>query len=262
MKKLIGGVLLVGVLCGATTGYAEDRQQAQFWDDAHKVAELAGRGFTHQFKHEASRNALIFGGIGTAGTAFADNKLSDVFEDVEFFDNNIAEVVGDQVTVAMGFVPLVAYGLSYHLEDEKLRSYSLETLGALSLAYSEVVLLSQLPTHERPRFDGTEESGFFNSALRGKYSWPSGHMVAPTMITLKTWDYYGWKAAMVPATIGAVSTASRLGGGWHYASDMVAAVALSVSAHWATRDLLEEKEVHLGVQPLEKGLLVRADWSF
>lgn len=228
---LVALMILFPKVAWARQANADD---PRLWDDAKTVFHLAGKGFVHQFRHEPSRNALLLGGLTTGGIAFADNELSDFWEDAEFLDNNIAETIGDPITVAMGFTPLLAYAASRHTDDPKLRAYSLETLSSLSLAYAETVVLSQIPTHRRPRYDGTKSSGFFNTALRGKYSWPSGHLIAPVTITLKTWDYYGWKAAILPASIGIISTGSRLSGGWHYTSDMAAAVALSLSAHWAT----------------------------
>ena len=78
------------------------------------------------------------------------------------------------------------------------------------------------------------------------------------MLTMKTYDYYGWKAAFIPGTVAAVSAFNRIGDGSHYPSDVVAATALSISAHLSTRRETGKRNggFHWGAAPVGGGGLM------
>ena len=69
-------------------------------------------------------------------------------------------------------------------------------MSAITLTYVESAAIHYLvPTHERPRLEEGGDEGFFDSLLGDRDSFPSDHLRGPLIITLKTWDYYGWQAA-------------------------------------------------------------------
>lgn len=201
--------------------------------------------------------------LGTAVTWIADDNddawLADLQKN-EFLTNGFFDSIGDQAALALAAAPVVTWLIANWTQDEKLHRYSIETMSAIVLTYAETVIITNaIPTHGRPRDEeGDPASSFFDTAFRGKYSFPSGHLIGPFIVTLKTYEYYGWKGAILPATVTGVSTFNRIADGSHYPSDVVAAAVLSLSAHLSTRRQTRERDggFHWGATPVAGGGLM------
>jgi membrane-associated phospholipid phosphatase len=117
-------------------------------------------------------------------------------------------------------------------------------LAATQLIVSiETMLISLIPFHQRPAVERGDQSAGggnpLNDLLRGRSSFPSGHMVGVASLMFKGWEHYGW-------TIGLPATAATIFIGWarvqaaqHYLADVVATVGLAGIASLAvtrTRD--------------------------
>lgn len=225
---------------------------------------MAGEGFWRQFTYPSSLTTL---GLGTGAVWAADSldqRGVEALAGDSFFTSDVVSFLGDETSIMLGFTPLVTYYLARWRKDEKLHRFSVETFASLSLAWAETIVLSQIDYHGRPRDEGQDPaSSFFDTALRGKSSWPSGHLIAPFTLTFKTWDYYGWKAAVVPAGLTVLAAGNRIADGSHYPSDIAAAGVLSLAAHFATKNvMIRRNPVHVSVAPLHHGLWVSAGCQF
>ena len=241
-----------------------DWEKVTFFSSFKDAVGEAAEGFWRQFTYESSL-ATLSAGAGTVWLADAnDRSWSTSMSGNEFFTSRVVNVLGDETSIALGFTPFVTYYLSRWMEDEKMYRFSVETFASLSLAWAETIALSQIDYHVRPRDEGQDPaSGFFDTALRGKSSWPSGHLIAPFTITFKVLDHYGWKAAIIPAGLTALAAGNRIADGSHYPSDIIGAGVLSLASHIATKKIsTRKKNLHVDVAPLHHGLWVSAGYFF
>lgn len=237
-----------------------DWEEVTLFGDVGEILSVAWKSSYTQLLYSDTLTTL---GVGTFATWAADANDDGWLRKLrsrEYLTNDVMSVIGDETALAITALPLVTWWLANHYEDEKLRSYSLESLSGITLVYAETLFIAHVvPTHERPRDeDGDPATGFFDTAFRGKYSFPSGHLIAPLMLTMKTYDYYGWKAAVIPGTVASVSAFNRIGDGSHYPSDVVAATVLSISAHLSTRreTTARDGDFHWSAAPVAGGGLM------
>jgi membrane-associated phospholipid phosphatase len=243
---------------------AMDWQSPGFFSSAGSSLGIAAEGAWRQFTYPSSLMTL---GLGAGAVWLADTHDQrgwEALEDNSFFTSDVVSSLGDEMSIVLGFTPLVTYYLARWRKDEKLHRFSVETFASLSLAWAETIVLSQIDYHVRPKDEGHEPAtGFFDTALRGKSSWPSGHLIAPFTLTFKTWDYYGWKAAVLPAGLTVLAAGNRIADGSHYPSDIVGAGVLSLAAHFATKNIMIRRQpVHVSLAPLKGGLWVSAGCRF
>jgi hypothetical protein len=235
-------------------------EEVTLFGDIGETLSIAWDASYSQLLHS---DTLLTLAVGTAATWITDDNddawLADL-EETEFLTNGLFDSIGDQAALALAAAPVVTWLISNWTQDEKLHRYSIETMSAIVLTYAEVEIITNvIPTHERPRNEnGDPASNFFDTAFRGKYSFPSGHLIGPFIVTLKTYDYYGWKAAILPAAVTGVSSFNRIADGSHYPSDVVAAAVLSLSAHLSTRRETSERDggFHWGAAPVAGGGLM------
>ena len=225
---------------------------------------LAAEGFWRQFTYKSTLATLTSGAGATWLADHYDDKWLGALRGNDFLTSSFISALGDETSIALGFSPLVTYLLSRWLEDEKLCHFSVETFGAMLLTWVETIGLSQIDYNVRPRDEGEDPAtSFFDTAFRGKSSWPSGHLVAPFTLTFKVWDYYGWKAAILPAGLTVISAGNRIADGSHYPSDIVAAGFLAFSAHLATKKIKTRLDgFHFGAAPLRQGVMLTTGWKF
>jgi len=234
----------------ATTNAPEpgriDFEQVTLFGDIGETLSIAWDSSYSQLAHADTLSTLGIGALAVWAADDRDDAWLDKLRQREYLTNDIVSFVGDETALALTAVPAITWLLANQSEDEKLRRYSIETMSAISLVYAETLFIAHvIPTHDRPRdSEGNPATSFFDTAFRGEYSFPSGHMIAPFLVTMKTWDYYGWQAAFLPATVTAVSAFNRIADGSHYPSDVVASAVLSLSAHWATRRTTRERDEH------------------
>jgi len=227
---------------------------------------IAFEGFWKQFLVTESRNTLLGGGVATLAI---DSYDDDIFENLDgdsFWGSDGISLIGDEMALALALAPLVTYGFAHHLENEKLRDYSVETFSAMLLAWTETAVISQFGFHERPRDQaGDEADNFFDTAFRGRSSFPSGHIIAATVLTLKTYDYYGWKPALVPAAIAGITAVNRVADGSHFPSDIASGMTLAIAAHYVTKRIYrgENDGVLISFVPLGgDGMMVTGRLTF
>lgn len=241
-----------------------DWESPGFFKAVGTSLSVAGEGFWRQFTYPSSLTTLGLGAGAVWAADSLDQRGVEALAGDSFFTSDVVSFLGDETSIMLGFTPLVTYYLARWRKDEKLHRFSVETFASLSLAWAETIVLSQIDYHGRPRDEGQDPaSSFFDTALRGKSSWPSGHLIAPFTLTFKTWDYYGWKAAVVPAGLTVLAAGNRIADGSHYPSDIAAAGVLSLAAHFATKNvMIRRNPVHVSVAPLHHGLWVSAGCQF
>jgi len=234
-----------------------DWDQVTLFGDVGEIFGTAWHASYGQLQHTDTLTTLGLGAAATWLVEDNDDSLLARYQGKEFLTSGLFDAVGDQTALALAAAPVVTWLVSSWTKDEKLRSYSIESLSAIVLTYAETELITNaIPTHERPRNEaGDEASNFFDTAFRGQYSFPSGHLIGPFIVTMKTWDYYGWQVALLPATVTGVSAFNRIADGSHYPSDIAAAAVLSLSAHFATRRETRERNggLHWGAAPVAGG---------
>ena len=243
---------------------AIDWESVTFFSSVKGALGMAAEGFWRQFTYKSSL-ATLTGGAGAVWLADAnDRSWSASMSGNDFFTSDIVSVLGDETSIALGLTPLISFYLSRWLEDEKMYRFSVETFASLSIAWVETMALSQIDYHIRPRDEGPDPAtGFFDTAFRGSSSWPSGHLIKPFTLTFKMLDYYGWKAAIIPAGLTVLAAGNRIADGSHYPSDIVGAGVLSLAAHIATKKISDRKRnLHVSVAPLRNGLWVSASCAF
>lgn len=237
-----------------------DWEQTTLFGDVGETFGIAWHASYNQLLHVDTLATLSVGAAATWVVEHNDEAWLASLQKHDFLTSGAFDAIGDQAALALAAAPVVTWLVAHWIEDEKLHRYSIETMSAIVLAYAETLFITQvIPTHGRPRDEGTDPaSSFFDTAFRGKYSFPSGHLIGPLVVTLKTWDYYGWKAALVPAGVTGISAFNRIADGSHYPSDIAAAAVLCLSAHLATRRETRERDdgFHWGVSSIAGGGLM------
>lgn len=129
-------------------------------------------------------------------------------------------------------VPLIFYSMGRNNNDEKMIRFSQEHLAALGLGLIETVVISAVPFHERP---STQNLAPVEKYLRGKSSFPSGHVIGYSVLSFKTFQFYGPIAALAPALGMVITSYERIQSEKHYASDVIASAFLSLLASEGVR---------------------------
>ncbi len=261
-------ILLATILAAASSlAHAEDAPFT-FWGDFRESLSIATEASYTQLIDPAARNSLLIGGALTFATDRHDRQLFDSLDQNSAFEEgSTLDFIGDEIALFATFTPIVTHYFARKLNDEKLRRFSIETFSAMTLVYTETLILSQFGFHQRPRVQaGDEPSGFFDTGIRGQSSFPSGHVLAPTILTLKTFDAYGWKPALIPAALTTATTLQRISNGSHFPSDLVGSFALGIAAHLATKRVYQDRhpdELRLGLASTgDGGLMLTGRFRF
>lgn len=154
----------------------------------------------------------------------------------------IADVMG--ITLNCGLAPITAYTVGRIAGDDRAIHFGLELAATQLIVSVEVVLVSQIPFHKRPAIEKgdrpDEDQGFLDDALRGRSSYPSGHMIGVSALMFEGWEHYGWSVG-VPATLATIFVGwARVQAGKHYLTDVVGTVGFAGIASLAVsraRDL-------------------------
>jgi membrane-associated phospholipid phosphatase len=93
------------------------------------------------------------------------------------------------------------------------------------------MLISLIPFHQRPVVERGDESATggnpLNNLLRGRSSFPSGHIVGVSTLMFKGWEHYGWPVGL-PATAATIFIGwARVQEGQHYLADVIGTVGLA-----------------------------------
>ena len=124
------------------------------------------------------------------------------------------------------------HALNWLIDDDKAVHFGLELAATQLIVSIEVILISQIPFHKRPAIEKGDrpdkDQNFLNDALRGRSSYPSGHMIGLSTLMFKGWEHYGWKVGL-PATIATIFTGwARVQAGEHYLTDVVGNGTLTI----------------------------------
>ncbi|MCP4603995.1 MAG: phosphatase PAP2 family protein [Proteobacteria bacterium] len=214
------------------------------WDIV-SIFKHSGLAFLKQFT-ELDSWALIFGTANmTLLLTLDDTSQQQAIENAGIL-GNVGEKIGDWAGVALncGLVPFSSYIFGRLAHDEKAIHFGLELSATQLIASLETMLVSTIPFHKRPIIERgdrpDEDQSFVNDILRGRSSFPSGHMVGISTLMFKGWEYFGWKVG-VPAAAATIFIGwARVQAGEHYLADVMGTIGLSGIASLATsrtRDL-------------------------
>ena len=209
-------------------------------DDALEALNYLGRGAYLQFSEPSS---LIMLG---AATAFlipfwnSDKKLSAKASAKK--DHKI-ESIASSAGVAVNFpiIPFATYAYARNTQDEKLLKFSQETAAATTLGLIEASVISIAPLHPRPSPDNLN---FWETAFRYESSFPSGHTVGWTVLTFKTFQYYGPWTALVPGTMAYFASMERVKTDKHYLSDVIGSAVVGFMASEGVRAAANHQNNH------------------
>lgn len=158
-------------------------------------------------------------------------------------DYGYEKVVAD-VGILANFpvVPALAYYVGRSNQDEKMIKYSQEYFAALNLALIEAAVISFVPMHPRPT--EKENLTFWEKNFRYESSFPSGHTVGWSVMTFKTFQYYGPIYAAVPAGLAYISSMERVKTDKHYVTDVIGSSIVALLASEGTRMAGANKDNH------------------
>ncbi len=181
--------------------------------------------------------------------------------------------IASDISPALSFpvIPFVFYSYAVKYDDTKSAQFAKELFASMYLALIESAALSVIDIHERP--DSTNLSKW-ETNFRGKSSFPSGHVVPYATLTLKTFQFYGPKLAIIPGALLVATSIQRVRDQKHYLSDVVGGVFLSIFAAEGVRKaggykdnhetyrLLFEHNVVVGVTSYQGTLGPRLSWDW
>ncbi len=172
-----------------------------------------------------------------------DKRLSDHQRSKKL--RKIYDITGD-LGIAFNFpiVPISIYYLGKSQQEEtgsKTIQFAKEYMATMYLTLIETGLISYIPSHERPY---KEEQSFWETAFRGKNSFPSGHIVPYSALFFKTLQFYGPYWATIPGVLTYFASMQRVREGRHYVSDVVGAFWLSAFASEGVRAAGKYKKNH------------------
>lgn len=220
------------------------------WDLA-ATGRQAGLGFVGQFT-ELDSWILI---IGLADVTFLLS-LNEVAVQQSIEDAHVlggaGEAIGDVTGLVLNFglAPIGAYAIGRLLDDERAIHFGIELAATQLIVSIETILISQIPFHERPAVEKgdrpREEQDFLDDMLRGRSSYPSGHMIGISTLMFKGWEHYGWPVG-APATIATIFVGwARVQAGDHYLTDVFGTLGLAGIASLAVtraRDLWPHAQI-------------------
>ncbi|MFZ4714267.1 MAG: phosphatase PAP2 family protein [Bacteriovoracaceae bacterium] len=209
-------------------------------DDAMETLKYMGKGSYMQFTEPSS---LIM--LGAAVAFFIPFWNSDKKASARFSNHKDHGIEGfaSSTGVAANFpiIPMATYALARNNHDEKMVKFSQETAAATTLALIEASAISIIPLHPRPSPDNLS---FLETAFRYESSFPSGHTVGWTVLTFKTFQYYGPWPALAPATMAYFASAERVKTDKHYLSDVIGSAVIGFMASEGVRAAANHQNNH------------------
>jgi len=201
------------------------------WDLA-ATGRQAGLGFLNQFSEFDSW--ILIAGLADLTFLLSLNEVGfqQSIEDAHVMGDG-GEVTADVIGIAAncGLAPVTAYLVGRLTRDERAIHFATELAATQLIVSIEVILISQIPFHKRPVIEKgerpEEDQSFLNDALRGRSSFPSGHMVGVASLMFEGWKHYGWTVGL-PATLATIFVGwARVQAGEHYVTDVFGTVGLA-----------------------------------
>ena len=249
---------------------ADDLDGSTYWKGLKTSFNYLYVGSYQQFQE---KNNLYYAGLAVPTLWFSfdrDKRISDNARTKHI--PKLIQLSGDLAPV-LG-LPLLSFGtFSYGVKhnDPKMIQFAEEYFGAMYLAFIESAAMSLIYIHERPSTVGLSK---VETSLRGKSSFPSGHVIPYATLAFKIFQFYGPYWALVPTTLLVMTSIQRVRDGKHYLSDVVGGFFLSAFASEGVRragnfagnhptyKILFERNLALGIIEHEGaiGPRVSLDW--
>ncbi len=229
MKKI--NYLLFVLIISISNVNAEFELGKSATEDFKDSFSLLTNGFKNQFQEKSNLYGLLVA-LPTLGYSFSEDKRISNLERSKKIPKHI-QLSGD-LAVALNFpvLPITTYVIAQKIEDKKLLNFSVEYFSTLYMALLESAALSLVPVHERP---SKEKLSPWETNFRVKSSFPSGHVIPYAALTFKTFQFYGYKAALAPIALTYLASKQRVMDGKHYLSDVVGGIWLSYFASEGVR---------------------------
>ena len=188
------------------------------------------KGAYRQFKQPSSLILLGLGSLALWPIFNADRKISER----QSPPNDFTHKVGDEVANFFNFplVPAGAYIFARYTNSLKWKKFAQETFAATYLALVETSLLSHIHIHDRPDSSNLTK---FETSFRGDSSFPSGHVTGLAVLTMKSMQFFGPLAAIIPGFFTFVTHKERIQSRKHWASDTIGGFIVAAMASEGVR---------------------------
>lgn len=261
-----GLLLLINILIAINLS-AETKIKDDFTDSL----KYMGKASYLQFSETPS---LYYLGIGTGTVLWANHNDTKIVNSVsKNKSNKVVTFLGNDLAILGNspILPLSFYFYGTTSENSKIVNFSKEYFSALYLTLAETVLLSQFNFHPRPE---TSHLTMWETSFRGNSSFPSGHVAGLSVLTFKTFQFYGPLYAIAPLSLTLISSFERVNTKKHYPSDVAAAIFLSAMSSEGVRiaaqntkdnDTIYEKfleKTHFQIFAFNNQYLMQVAWDF
>lgn len=228
MKTLF---FVFGLLINATISFAADLSTKTYLEGLTKSFSYLAYGSYAQFQE---KNNLYYAVAAAPMLWYSfeeDKRISRSarrknIPGVMQFTSDLAPVMGLPV------ISFITFSYGVKTDNQKLIQFSTEYFGAMYLAFIESAAISLFNVHERP---STANLSKIETSLRGKSSFPSGHVIPYATLALKTYQFYGPLWAIAPTGLFVLTSMQRVRDGKHYLSDVVGGFFLSAFASEGVR---------------------------
>lgn len=247
-KSLVALVCLVASF-SVSSVYGEELSAKVYWRELKNTFSYMKEGSLQQF---TEKNNLYIAAAATPILWYSfkeDKRLSNHAMNKKI--SKFSQVVSD-LSPVLSFPFLHAGFLTYGLKYDSSREveFAKETMATMYIVLLESAALSVIDIHERPR---QETLSKWETQFRGSSSFPSGHVIPFAALTMKTYQFYGPTAAVIPFGLYVATSIQRVRDGKHYVSDVVGSFFLTMFAAEGVRKASGYEYNH----PLYKALFER-----
>lgn len=202
-----------------------------YWDGLTSSLDYMYRGSYLQFY---AKNNLYYIGAGAPLLAYSFT------EDKRITQNQMTKKIPKYMQLVSDLAPALSFPVvqftfyTYGVKNEQMKAveFAKESMATMYLALIESAGLSLIDIHERPKKDKLSK---WETNFRGHSSFPSGHVIPYSALTLKTLQFYGPYYASIPFSLFIVASLQRIRDGKHYLSDTVGAFFLTAFASEGVR---------------------------
>ena len=201
-----------------------------FKDDFKESFVYMFKGSYKQFQQPSSLILLGLGSLALWPVFNADRKILNRQGPPSTFTLK----VGDEIANFFNFplVPAGAYLFARYTNSLKWKKFAQETFAATYLALIETSLISNIHVHDRPDSSNLTK---FETSFRGDSSFPSGHVVGLAVLTMKSMQFFGPLAAIIPGFFTFVTHKERIQSRKHWASDTLGGFIVAAMASEGVR---------------------------
>lgn len=210
-----------------------------FKNDVKASFSYLGYGFLGQF----NRNNLVHSALFTPALWHSfqeDDRYASYFKSKKHI--GLTKIVSDSaIFMNFPFFSMGMYYLGKKKNNDRLVEFAKEFFAAHYLAAVQVMALSFIEVNQRP---DTARQSFWETAFRGKSSFPSGHVLPFTVLTWKVTQFYGPLYALIPLPFALATAYERLESGRHYMSDVVGGIFMGIVSSEGVRAAARNPDNH------------------